>query len=177
MSGSSCVGSDRSLRLDQHDLTRIGRHIGLAVLMPRDLEAGKTRRPPGRFGGPESLSMVPGYVQGGTRAVPGWQGDANRLSQYCECLFCAGIGGGRVGARMPSGLGHFVPGKRRHGVGFGRLIQASASPPTRRDGERVRVDCARRAWYSAPPGSEAERRQALAVKCAGLAALALGAET
>src|ERR1017187_3532169 len=31
-------------------------------------------------------SMVPGYVQGGARVVPGWQGGARRHSQYCECL-------------------------------------------------------------------------------------------
>src|ERR1035437_217704 len=64
--------------------------------MLRGGETGKTWRPSGRFGGVGNLSMVPGYVQGGTRPVPGRHGCGRRLSQYCECLSCAGVWRGRT---------------------------------------------------------------------------------
>ena len=67
----------------------------LVVLMCRKGKTGGhgSRRPV--FGGVKQHSMIPGYVQGGTRVVPGWRSGASGPSQYCECLFCAGVWGGR----------------------------------------------------------------------------------
>src|ERR1019366_5691633 len=66
--------------------------------------------------------VVPEQCQGGKGVQTAFLSIANAYSVLT-------LGVSRMGARLPSGFGHFVPGQCRHGVGFGRVIQASASPP------------------------------------------------
>ena len=55
------------------------------------------------FGGATNCSMVLGYVQGGTRLVPGRPGGENYPSQYCECLYKSAANCPRSCFKPPSG--------------------------------------------------------------------------
>ena len=84
--GILAAGREAPVEMAKAPSWRVGGGFALDVLMPLEEQTRNRGRRRAIFGRAANRSMVPGYVQGGTRVVPGWQGGANRHSQYCECL-------------------------------------------------------------------------------------------